>query len=83
MIDSIMLVIGFVTASVSVFLAYRQGIKDGRKLSENKPIEPIVNIPSIPHPIPKEQKAEIDRINAISRNIDAYNGTTKGQRKVN
>ncbi len=83
MINSIMLVIGFVTASVAVFMAYRQGIKDGRKLSDNKPLEPVISVPNVPAPMSKEQKAEVNRINAIMQNVDAYDGSPKGQRKVN
>ena len=83
MTEVICVAMAFITASAAVFFAYRQGIKDGHKLAENKPIDPIISIPKRQPKISKEQSENLKALSTLVGNIDAYNGTAEGQKKVN
>lgn len=61
-----------------VFFSYRQGIKDGRAIKEEKQLDPIAKIPAKKPKISEETK----RLNAIMDNINNYNGSPLGQREV-
>lgn len=61
-----------------VFFSYRQGIKDGRALKEEKKFEPVI---SMPKEKPKVTE-EIKKFNAIMDNINTYNGGPAGQKVV-
>lgn len=55
---------------------YRMGLRDGMRAKDGAP----------PAPIRRESarvKADNSRYDAILKNIDAYNGTSAGQKKVN
>ena len=67
-----------IVSSVMVFIAYRQGLKDGRQVSINKPLEPVVALPA-PHNKPT---AEQIRSVAILENVNSYDGTPKNQKEV-
>jgi hypothetical protein len=58
--------------SLLVFFSYRQGLKDGRAVKEEKPLEPVK--PKI--------NDEMKRMNTIIDNINNYNGGPSGQREV-
>ena len=63
--------------------AFFMGLSTGLKVRDNKPIE--IKTPSA---IVKErkkaakEKKETDRVNAILANIEAYDGTEKGQKVI-
>lgn len=63
--------------------AFFMGLSTGLKVRDNKPIE--IKTPAA---IVKErkkaakEKKETDRVNAILANIEAYDGTEKGQKVI-
>lgn len=63
-----------------VFFSYRQGLKDGRQVKDDKPIKPIIE------PIATfkkyEQNKEMKRLNTILENINNYSGSGVGQKEV-
>ena len=63
-----------------VFFSYRQGIKDGRAIKEDKAIEPILEFPLLNKKI--EHSEETHRLNTILNNINNYNGGPVGQKEV-
>lgn len=65
---------------ICVFLGYRKGLKDGGWIKGDKPIaEPSGWIMRKK----KTQKAEFDpKTEAILKNIDSYDGTAAGQKKI-
>jgi len=64
--------------SILVFFSYRQGLKDGRAVKEEKKLEPVINLPSKKPEISRETK----RLNTILDNINSYNGSPSGQKAV-
>lgn len=58
--------------------AYRQGIKDGKAISQDKPLPPILK-PKVPAKLPKEDRC----FDTILSNLDNYDGTSIGQKEVN
>lgn len=83
------IVTNIITALVAVF-CYTLGLKNGQKVINNEPIEtpkiePVKAIKKIVAEN-KQSKAlnkEYEKIQTILQNIDAYDGTAKGQKKVN
>ena len=77
-------------AMIFIIVAFYVGVLVGQKIGKSEEVKPIkLPIPkkeSIPftkeHKEFKEQKAELDRLNKIMKNIDAYDGTGKGQRRI-
>lgn len=66
-----------VLIGIFLVLGYRKGLKDGMRLKEGKPIE------AVPKKKRKKEYAEVDpRTEAILRNIDSYDGTAVGQKKI-
>lgn len=61
-----------------VFFSYRQGLKDGQILKEDKPLKPVIE----PKHKKIEQDRELKRRMAILENINVYNGSSAGQRDV-
>lgn len=64
--------------SLLVFFSYRQGLKDGRAVKEEKPLEPVIQLPKDKLKLNDEMK----RMNTIIDNINNYNGGPSGQREV-
>ena len=60
-----------------VIVAYRQGIKDGRAIISNEPLQPLVEPPRVSH-----DDIEDKRYSQILSNIDNYTGDSAGQKKV-
>jgi hypothetical protein len=58
-------------------LAYRQGIKDGRAIISNTPLQTLVRPPRA-----SQSDQEVLRLNKILSNIDNYDGTGKGQEVI-
>jgi hypothetical protein len=66
-------------------LCFMIGAKVGQKVSKGEPVElPSVNPLEAyrKHESRKEANREQDRLNAILRNIEGYDGTSTGQREV-
>lgn len=61
-----------------VFFAYRQGLKDGKVVKEDKVFEPVVNIPKKKPELTEEQK----RLSVLLENVNSYKGNAIGQREV-
>ena len=61
-----------------VFFSYRQGLKDGRQVKDDKPIKPIIE----PTARKYEQNKEMKRLNTILENINNYSGSGVGQKEV-
>lgn len=61
-----------------VFFSYRQGIKDGRALKEEKKLEPVVSAPKEKPKLTDEMK----KLNIVLDNINNYNGGPAGQKVV-
>ena len=72
---------GFMGSAVIVLLAYRQGLKDGQKIQQG------VQLPSMPIAPrgPKRSKGssiEDVRMRTLINNINAYDGTERGQEEI-
>lgn len=58
--------------------AYRKGLRDGLKISRGKEPEPVILSEK-----KRTEGTQLDaRTEAILRNIDSYDGTNTGQKKV-
>ena len=72
----------FAIANIFCFII---GAKVGQKVAKGEPVElPTVNPMEIVRERKAKQKAEeeLDRLDAIMRNIESYDGTSNGQRDV-
>ena len=63
---------------VLTFWAYRRGIRDGMRIRDGKAPEALVRRPAAK---PRESR-ELRRLGAILANVDAYDGTSAGQKEV-
>lgn len=57
---------------------YRQGLRDGRSVSDGRELAPVLQ----PTASRQEPDPEAARYAALLQNIDAYDGTGVGQREV-
>jgi len=78
MLYNILMVCMIPVVGALVFFSYRQGIKDGRALKEDKEIKPIVVLPKRE----AKQSEDVKRLNTVLDNINNYNGGPMGQREV-
>ena len=78
MTTELVMAILLVVTPVMVLLAYRQGTIDGRRTARGEPQAPVVRRPRRR----VKPNKEILRWTQIESNIQAYNGTSQGQRKV-
>lgn len=73
--------IGFVALAllspVLVLIAYRQGVKDRIQQDKQAPLQPFFNV----HKPTETSKCDI-RTQSILDNINAYDGTSMGQKDV-
>ena len=69
--------VGFISGGLSVFMAYRQGIRDGQAIKSEKPIEPIK--------VSKPKTAKMSEVEAEIlegyNNLMAYDGKPQGVKK--
>lgn len=79
-----------VVAMIMIIIAFYFGIITGQRLSKSEEIK-IPKIPTVKkEKIPltkeykdfKEQKKQVDKLNQIMKNIEVYDGTSKGQRRI-
>ena len=76
--DVIVTAITSLFISLMVILAYRQGIKDGRAIKDNKPLEEIK--PKVLPMFKVEKKdATEEYYNKVMTNLSNYNGSSEGQ----
>lgn len=71
--------------SIANIFCFIIGAKVGQKVAKGEPVEmPTVNPMEIVRERKAKQKAEeeLDRLDAIMRNIESYDGTSNGQRDV-
>ena len=61
-----------------VILAYRQGIRDGQAIHTKEPFRPLIR----PLQRATEPDKESERLVKILANIENYDGSGKGQRRV-
>lgn len=61
-----------------VFFSYRQGLKDGRAVKDEKVLEPVIQLPKKK----QEISPEVKKFNTLIDNINNYNGGPIGQREV-
>jgi len=61
-----------------VFFSYRQGLKDGRCVKEEKQLDSVINLPRKK----LEVSPEVKKLNTIMDNINNYNGSPAGQKEV-
>lgn len=61
-----------------VLLSYRQGIRDGMAKEKGIPPAPVARVKGKP----PGQTAEERRMQQIMANVEAYDGTAKGQKEV-
>ena len=64
------------TVGALVFLAYRQGLKDGMRKDKGEDLRPLA--PSLPKHKPKQDA----KLATLLHNISVYDGTGKGQKEV-
>ena len=74
---ALMLLAGTLSAFGAI-VAYRCGVRDGRALDKGEPLPPAVRLPA-----KKEtQSAENARWDTILANLEAYDGSSTGQKEV-
>lgn len=69
---------------IAVLIAYNLGLRNKQALDNKEKIKVVSNPVETykKHKQEKEIKEEIDKLNTIMGNIDAYDGTDKGQVEV-
>jgi len=68
-------------AAVCCIFAYRMGLRDGKAMQEGRAPDPI-ELPKKKQKISKEKKQAQDRLEKIIKNLEAYDGTSRGQIKI-
>lgn len=61
-----------------LFLAYRIGLRDGQRLEKGMEIKPLPSAPKRPAGPGMEDR----RLQALMDNINAYDGTERGQQDI-
>ncbi len=56
-----------------VIISYRQGVKDGRAIKKDKPLQPVIQ------PFMSATPETDERLTKIMDNINSYDGTERGQ----
>lgn len=67
---------------LTVLFSYNLGLRNGREMREEKEVSRIVEDKGKRVKMSKEEKKEMDLINTALMNIDNYDGTNRGQRKI-
>lgn len=75
-----LILLTIIIQTLTVFFVYRQGLKDGKAVKEEKKLEPV--IPELKLYKKQEVNKEIKKLNDILDNIDNYNGSPQGQKVV-
>lgn len=80
----IYLLINNIVSAMLIFLAYKVGLINGQKISNNQKIELVPDIEKIKEEkrVKKKQEEVINKYNTILSNIDAYDGTADGQKDI-
>jgi len=72
---------------VLLMAAFLFGLKTGMNLNKGVSINPLKIVPKVINKVAnikedKKAKEELDKLNTILSNIENYDGTSKGQKKV-
>lgn len=67
---------------LTVLFSYNLGLRNGREIQEEKEISRVVEDKGKKVKMSKEERKELDLINTALMNIDNYDGTNRGQRKI-
>ena len=79
----IITIIAGLIAAACCIIAYRLGLRDGKAMQEGRTPDPIeFELPKKKQKISKEKKQAQDRLEKILKNIEAYDGTSRGQIKI-
>lgn len=80
----IYLLINNIVSAMLIFLAYKVGLVNGQKISNNPKIDLVPDIEKIKEEkrVKKKQEEVINKYNTILNNIDAYDGTADGQKDI-
>lgn len=80
----IYLLINNIVSAMLIFLAYKVGLVNGQKISNNQKIDLVPDIEKIKEEkrVKKKQEEVINKYNTILNNIDAYDGTADGQKDI-
>ena len=76
--DVIVTMVSSVLFAIIALVAYRQGIKDGRAIKDNKPLEEIKPKVLPMFKVEKKDAAE-EYYNKVMTNLNNYNGSSEGQ----
>ena len=77
----IITIIAGLIAAACCIIAYRLGLRDGKAMQEGRAPDPI-ELPKKKSKLSKEKKQQQDRLEKIIKNIEAYDGTSRGQVKI-
>lgn len=67
---------------LTVLFSYNLGLRNGREIREEKEVSRVVEDKGKRVKMSKEERKELDLINTALMNIDNYDGTNRGQRKI-
>lgn len=67
---------------LTVLFSYNLGLRNGREIKEEKEVSRVVEDKGKRVKMSKEERKELDLINTALMNIDNYDGTNRGQRKI-
>ena len=74
--DDIFMMVGAVSG-VGMIACYRQGVKDGRAIGKNQPLEPVLQSSA-----KRQQRPEDAYYDTIMDNLEHYDGSEIGQADV-
>lgn len=80
-VTAIVAAAGFMGNAVIVLLAYRQGLRDGQKIQQGVPL-PSTPVTLFPASRKQESSIEDVRMRTLINNINAYDGTERGQAEI-
>lgn len=67
---------------LTVLFSYNLGLRNGREIREEKEVSKVAESKGKRVKISKKERKELDLINTALMNIDNYDGTNRGQRKI-
>ncbi|MEG1995961.1 MAG: hypothetical protein RR036_00470 [Oscillospiraceae bacterium] len=77
-------ILAVIVSAVIVFFCYRQGLKDGICRLKDEKLEQVINLKNKQKPteVQRKQTIEQQKMSALMRNLEVYDGTKKGQVKL-
>lgn len=77
--EEVLIFILALSVPAAAIFAFRAGYKAGKAVREGADLPPVVELPQKKEP----RSAEQEKLDQIWANIDSYDGTSKGQVKIN